>query len=319
MKPLPADKGIGLYLSLLEARRLQLHPALSAAVSAVGVARLNEELDRLVPADTLSHVAALGLRGERVFPVPAIIEYSPPLIGYYRMLLGLSITKDFTLKYGYGAWAKAEQSGVLSARLKPQMEAFCARLIEPLTMLVEAMGQFDNRDLSDLALLTLGPTLQGRRNTVIGREAALQAFRVLRRLLNEDWIEFEVEDTQLRFVLPNGQPYELVAGSDPDIRLNQGVGSSSKPLIAIEIKGGSDFSNAHNRAGEAEKSQIKAQQEGYQHRWTIIQMGGLPRATFETETRTSTAIFEFSQVVGQDGPDWKRFYTMFLELINANT
>ncbi|MDQ3707486.1 MAG: XcyI family restriction endonuclease [Chloroflexota bacterium] len=319
MRPLPADKGIGLYQALLEARRLQLHPALNATVSAVGVARLNQELERLVPADALDHVASLGLRGERVFPVPALIEHAPPLIGYYRMLLGLSWLKDFTNKYGYGAWAKAERDGVLSARLRPHLDDFCVRLIEPLVLLVKSMGQFDDRDLNDLALLTLGPTLQGQRNNVIGREAAVRVFRVIRELLDESWITFDVENTQLRFVLPNHQAYEIVAATDPDIRLNRGIGSAAEPVLAIEIKGGGDFANAHNRAGEAEKSQIKAQQEGYQHRWTMIQMGTLPRATFDTETPTSTAIFEFTEVVQQTGPDWLRFRKLFLELIGVDT
>src|SRR5450759_4837824 len=46
------------------------------------------------------------------------------------------------------------------------LEQFCTTLIEPLTDLVYAMNRFEDRDLSDLALLTLGPTLQGGRNNV---------------------------------------------------------------------------------------------------------------------------------------------------------
>jgi hypothetical protein len=36
-----------------------------------------------------------------------------------------------------------------------------------------------------------------------------------------------------------------------------------RSLAAIEIKGGRDYSNIHNRIGEAEKSHQKAEKQGY--------------------------------------------------------
>lgn len=88
--PIPSDKPIDLYEALVAARRLQLQPALGHAVSEVGVQTIDEELRALVPAEALNHLARLGMRGERVFSVPSILEHAPPLIGYYRMLLGVS-------------------------------------------------------------------------------------------------------------------------------------------------------------------------------------------------------------------------------------
>lgn len=76
-KPIPADKSIDLYKALVSARRLQLQPVLGRAVSEVGVSVIDEELRDLVPPDVLNHVASLGLRGERVFPVPAILRHAP--------------------------------------------------------------------------------------------------------------------------------------------------------------------------------------------------------------------------------------------------
>ena len=94
MKPIPADFGIDLYTRLLNARRTMLQPALKVAVKAVGVRAINADLQRLVPSEALDHLAGLGLRGERVFPTPAVLRQAPTLIGYYRMLLGIS-RKEF--------------------------------------------------------------------------------------------------------------------------------------------------------------------------------------------------------------------------------
>ena len=40
--------------------------------------------------------------------------------------------------------------------------------------------------------------------------------------------------------------------------------------MAIEIKGGKDISNIHNRIGEAEKSHQKARKKGYVECWTMV-------------------------------------------------
>jgi hypothetical protein len=314
MKPIPATKAIDLYTGLLKARRTQLHPALNAAVTAVGVEALNLDLQRLVPAEALTHLASLGLRGERVFPTPVILQHAPVLIGYYRMLLGLS-RKQFAQgnRLGYGSWVGAEQRGRLSAPQLASLDDFCRALISPLVELVNAMGQFTDRDLSDLALLTLGPTLQGARNTVIGEEAALQAFQALRTVI-PGVVLLEGEGV-VRFQADSGRTYEVIAAADPDISVREGLGDNTSPLIAIEVKGGQDLSNAHNRAGEAEKSQIAAELQGYPHRWTVIHMAGIGLHRMQTHSPHSTEIFNAADVLGQSGPDWVRFQERFRELV----
>jgi hypothetical protein len=313
-KPLTADLAIDLYQALVVARRSQLHPALSVAVHEVGVTRIDPELARLVPGDVLNHVASLGLRGERVFPIPSILTHSPLLIGYYRMLLGLS-KKEFGSKRGYARWVTAEEVGVLRADLAASLDQFCAALIEPLVDLVAAVDVFDDRDLSDLALLTLGPTLQGGRNNVTGKGAAEAVFISIQSAV-QPWITFSSLRV-VRFSTPSGLPFELVAASDPDIRLGAGTGNAGTPLVAIEIKGGGDRSNAHNRAGEAEKSQIKARLAGYRHRWLVMVLGGVPRETLRQETPSTTKIFDADHIMHRSGPDWKAFRRDLERIIGA--
>ena len=88
--PLSPARAIDLFDGLLLARKQNLQPALREAVERVGVETLNDELDAYAPSESLTKLASLGLRGELIFPVPAVIEAKPSLIGYYRMLIGVS-------------------------------------------------------------------------------------------------------------------------------------------------------------------------------------------------------------------------------------
>ncbi len=67
----------------------------------------------------------------------------------------------------------------------------------------------------------------------------------------------------------------LALASDPDISVLEDFNGQMRKKVAIEIKGGTDVSNAHNRAGEAEKSHIKAKNAGFRDFWTIISVTGV--------------------------------------------
>src|SRR5438045_2950819 len=69
-------------------RRLYLQQALAQTISGIRIAKLNAELEEFAPADDLQRLAALGLRGEFVFPVPSLLRANPRLLGYYRLLMG---------------------------------------------------------------------------------------------------------------------------------------------------------------------------------------------------------------------------------------
>lgn len=174
------------------------------------------------------------------------------------------------------------------------------------------MGEFKDRDLSDLALLTLGSTLQGARNDAIGSHAEKQIFELLQNLV-KPWTTY-AEWPVIRCEMPNGSTFEIINKSDPDISLRTGSGTHSTPLLAIEVKGGGDASNAHNRAGEAEKSHIKAANAGYNHRWTLIQIPPGQKNRILDETPSSTRIFEFNEIISQEGNDWNEFQKAFYRL-----
>jgi len=77
--------------------------------------------------------------------------------------------------------------------------------------------------------------------------------------------------------------------------------------VAIEIKGGSDKSNAHNRAGEAEKSHQKAKQDGFRCFWTLIALKGMDLVKLRKESPTTNEWFDVAQVLARNGADWERF------------
>ena len=81
--------------------------------------------------------------------------------------------------------------------------------------------------------------------------------------------------------------------------------------VAIEIKGGTDNSNAHNRAGEAEKSHQKAKGQGFRDFWTIISIAGVNATKLKQESPTTNSWFDVAQVLARQGDDWKEFRSRF--------
>ncbi len=63
---------------------------------------------------------------------------------------------------------------------------------------------------------------------------------------------------------------KIAVASDPDIEIMEVLNSGTRGLVSLEIKGGQDISNIHNRIGEAEKSHQKAKQRGYFEFITLI-------------------------------------------------
>ena len=117
------------------------------------------------------------------------------------------------------------------------------------------------RDIDELPLLTLGSQFQGGRNSVIGQLATKDVFLAVADAV-EDHVVNRTE-RQIRVSASDGSTYLITLAGDPDVRVQQEMGGRLANLIAIEIKGGTDRSNVHNRIGEAEKSHLKAAAEGY--------------------------------------------------------
>ena len=104
-----------------------------------------------------------------------------------------------------------------------------------------------------------------------------------------------VSSSQLSIEVQNaaGRTVKIEFASDPDICIREELMSGKfRNLVAIEIKGGKDYSNIHNRIGEAEKSHQKARKEGYVECWTIVGVTDLKLELVKYELLKSTSLKE---------------------------
>ena len=259
-----------------------------------------------VPADAQRILAAGGIRDEHVFPTPALLEAEPTLIGYYRLLLGVPRKGFYRTDTGMGLFASMEKRGALTTRQRAALPEFCAAMAMELAQLVRQVSpQIMPRDIAELPLLTLGAMLQGANNVKIGEEAKQNVFVTIREIVKTHITEAATN----KIVLKNaaGRDVVIAFGADPDIRIQEQFGDDLRNKVAIEIKGGTDVSNAHNRAGEAEKSHQKAKRQDFRDFWTLIAKKGLEMRKLAHESPTTTSWFDVAQVLAREGTDWAEF------------
>ena len=96
----------------------------------------------------------------------------------------------------------------------------------------------------------------------------------------------------------SGRKVRVEFAADPDICIREEFPSGRfRNLVAIEIKGGKDYSNVHNRIGEAEKSHQKAKKEGYVECWTLVGVTDLEMVLARKESPTTDRFYHIDQVI----------------------
>jgi XcyI restriction endonuclease len=88
--------------------------ALSDALGRIDPNALKRQLSRYVPSDAQQILAAADVRHEHIFPTPIILETKPTLVGYYRLLLGVSQKTFYGTGMGLSQFKSMETRGVLS-------------------------------------------------------------------------------------------------------------------------------------------------------------------------------------------------------------
>lgn len=287
--------------------------ALKEALKAAPPKTVKQQLSTYVPADVQQILAAAGVRDEHVFPVPVVLEAKPTLIGYYRLLLGIPQKSFYKGGTGMGQFKSMEARGLLRPNKRPDLEGFCTAMGQSLAELVRQMSpQLTHRDVSELPLLTLGSQFQGGNNNTIGKQATLDVFVSVSELVKE---HIQSEDARsITITNASGRKVVIALASDPDIRIQEEFEPGQlRNKVAIEIKGGTDISNAHNRAGEAEKSHQKAKNQGFRDYWTLISKAGLNVEKLKSESPTTNSWFDVAQVLAREGEDWNEFSSRFAD------
>ncbi|HEV8369565.1 MAG TPA: XcyI family restriction endonuclease [Pyrinomonadaceae bacterium] len=300
------SRQIAFHQLLVGARKAWLIDALKAALSRINQGQVKRQLSSQVPEDVQKILASAGIRDEHVFPVPAILEAAPTLIDYYRLLLGVSQKAFYDSRTGLGKLKSMETRGQISLAQRAMLTDFCMAMTIKLAELVRQLSPtVTKRDLAELPLLTLGSQFQGAQNVDIGKQATLEVFLAIEEIVRSHIIERDERSIKIRNAA--GRLVVVSLTADPDVRIEEDFSGSMRKKVAIEIKGGTDKSNAHNRAGEAEKSHQKAKRQGFRDFWTIIAMKGLDATKLQGESPTTNSWFDVAQVLGRSGDDWDDF------------
>ena len=287
-----------------------LADALAETVARIDPTELAAEVAAFVPAAGRQAVQAAGIRDEQVFALPAVLAARPSLLGYYRLLAGISQKQFYSGAAGTGSFKSMEEHNRIAPRAASGLPDLCRALNDALSELVTALpGGLRRSDVEQLPLLMLGAQADGSWRTRIGQSATKSVYQGIRAVVEASGLEFadSPDETSLTLVNHAGRKITAALAADPDVVIREDIGAVSVLKVAVEIKGGTDQSNAHNRAGEAEKSHQKARASNAADFWTIISLDRVDRSVIFAESPTTRQWFDVTQVVRQSGADWDRF------------
>jgi hypothetical protein len=298
------------HLLLVAARKQWLWDALSEAVARVDPDVIRTEVGEFVPKDVQKTLAVAHLREEGIFPLPCLLSVKPSLVGYYRLLLGAPQKSFYKGSTGMGRIKSMEQYGTITPGQKELLPGFCMAMAVPIAELVRQLPHITERDVRELPILTYGAQLQGSNNTRIGKNAMEGVFAALSEVVREHVIE----EGPGKLIVKNASNRVVVISlsHDPDVSVEEIADGERLKKLAMEVKGGTDVSNAHNRAGEAEKSHQNAQNEGYKDFWTIISKAGVSVLKLKQDSPTTSEWFDITDILARQGDDWSKFKQRFV-------
>ncbi|MDR1389412.1 MAG: XcyI family restriction endonuclease [Treponema sp.] len=308
---------IGFSRILVNIRETYLHEALSKTIEKITLSNLDKELSEYVPEKQLKLLAKHGLRGELLFPVPCLLETNPYLLGYYRLLLGFSQKEFYGSIFGVSCFKNMETKGILNKRYKDRLPDLCKALIESSVSLTEELSSknLNSKFIDDLTLLTIGPQLRGGANVEKGTAGIIDVFNVIHMIVEKSINA--PESSKRKITIKNAADRKVLIefASDPDIVIREEIGENHyRNIVAIEVKGGRDFSNIHNRVGEAEKSHQKAKQNGYVECWTVVNVDRIDIETAKKESPTTNKFYIISQLVSEKGNEYQDFKENIISL-----
>jgi hypothetical protein len=289
-------------------RSLYLQDALSKTIEALDLSRVDKELSKFVSRSGLKALAKHGLRGELVFPIPCVLRANPYLLGYYRLLLGFSKKEFYSAQFAVGRFQSMETKGILTENNEKGLIDLCKALIQSANALIDGMGaaRISRELLDDLTLLTLGPQLRGGANVKKGTAGIVDVFQAIYEIVKDAATESNA--SKIEIVNAAGRKVFIEFAPDPDIVIREELRKNRfRNIIAIEVKGGTDFSNIHNRVGEAEKSHQKAKASGYVECWTVVNVNPINIEMAKRESPSTNTFYKLSDLKAAKGENYQDF------------
>ncbi|MDT3541113.1 XcyI family restriction endonuclease [Cronobacter sakazakii] len=304
-------------LALKRFRGVYLQNALLETVRNMDIVALDAQLGEYVPKADLATLATYGLRAELLFPVPAVLEANPYLLGYYRLLMGYS-QKEFYGRdkgFGVGSFKSMEVKGVIGKLAKPKIPELCTAFCGAASALLSGVGplRVSRELLDDLTLLTVGPQLRGGANNQRGTNGIVLVFEIIREIVAH--ATAEVRESAIEVNSATGRPVLIEFAADPDIIIREEMAHQNyRNVVAIEVKSGTDVSNIHNRIGEAEKSHQKARARGYTECWTVINVSRLDMVKARSESPSTDRFYSLTELSLREGEQYEDFKMRVLSL-----
>ena len=243
-----------------------------------------------------------------MFPVPTVLRANPRLLAYYRLLYGYSQKGFYTSETGMGRFKGMEDRGAIGRGLDDDLPDACRAMCAAGALLLAAISneKVSAALLDDLTLLTLGPQLRGGANVRKGTAGIRTVFNAINEIVES--AVTSVSDVQIALTNAAGRTVLIEFAPDPDIIIREEMRAGQyRQLIAIEVKAGTDFSNVHNRIGEAEKSHQKAKAAGYVECWTVVNVDRIDVAMAHRESPSTNRFYRISDIVAAEGDDYQDF------------
>lgn len=309
------DLQIDFSIALAQIRQEYLQEALCETIMNMDIVELDKELAAIVPRHDLALLAGRGLRGELLFPVPCLLIKNPKLIGYYRLLYGFSQKAFYSADFGTAIFKPMEDRGIISEGIAGSIPSLCRALAGCASSLLKGIGEarLTKEFMDDLTLLTLGPQLRGGANVRKGTAGIVKIFESISRIVRESVVSSDRQCIEIRNAA--GRKVLIEFASDPDIIIREVMAEKRyRNIIAMEIKGGTDFSNIHNRIGEAEKSHQKARQKGYVECWTIVNVDKIDLDMAHKESPSTNRFYRISHITSGEGEEFRDFRNRIVAL-----
>jgi hypothetical protein len=310
----PPALQVDFALLMKQIRDSILQDALSETMRCLSIPGVDRELALYAQPESLSILAGHGLRAEMVFPVPIVLRANPRLLGYYRLLFGYSQKEFYTSRTGLASFKSMEERGLITSRNEEKLAGLCTALCGSAQLLLEGIGglSLNTRILDELTLLTLGPQLRGGANVRRGTAGIRVVFNII-KLIVEPSIH-SLTESKIEVKNAAGRKVLIEFAADPDIIIQTEMSNDYRKLIAIEVKAGSDFSNIHNRLGEAEKSHQKARRAGFVECWTVVNVDPFNARMAAQESPSTNRFYRIADLLKEDSSEYRDFRDRVISL-----